>query len=111
MLFLSARIARSTANLVASSNPLYSWQVIVVALGGAGTSGVDDVLLGADVVGRVIVVDGRVDVEVEVPGWVVIATLPAVVRSQPLTRPMKMTAAKITGTCVLILATLGARAT
>ena len=77
-------------------------------MGGAGTSEVD-VLLGADVVGRNIVVDGRVDVEV--PGWVVIATLPAVVRSQPLTRPMKMTAAKITGTCVLILATLGARAT
>jgi len=78
-------------------------------LGGAGTSEVDDVLLGAEVVGRDVVVDGRADVEV--PGWVVIATVPPVVRSQPVVTPRKMTAAAMTPRCVLILATLSARAT
>jgi hypothetical protein len=40
------------------------------------------------------------------PGWVVIATVPGVVRSQPAVRPARITAAKATQTCVLIRATI-----
>jgi hypothetical protein len=45
------------------------------------------------------------------PGWVVCATAPSVVREHPVARPTKISAAAVTRRCVLICATIGARAT
>jgi hypothetical protein len=36
------------------------------------------------------------------PGWVVIATVPGVVRSQPTVTPARISAAPATQTCILI---------
>ena len=65
---------------------------MVVAFDGAGTS---DVLGGADVLVRDVVVG--VDVDVAPPGSVVIATDPSVVRTQAA-RPRHMTAVATTRT-------------
>ncbi|WP_424746241.1 hypothetical protein [Mycobacterium sp.] len=67
---------------------------MVVAFDGAGTS---DVLSGADVLVRDVVVGGEVDVDVAPPGSVVIATDPSVVRTQAAS-PRHMTAVATTRT-------------
>src|SRR3954466_8240816 len=99
-----------TASRVASSSLLNSLHVMVSALGGAGTTGTS-VFLGKPGIGRsgmgmpgnpgtvvgVPVVDG-----IGGPGWVVIATVPGVVRSQPVARPARINAVAATQTCVLI---------
>lgn len=62
---------------------------------GIGKLGFDgDVLRGAEVNGG--------------PGWVVMATVPGVVRSQPVVNPKTTNAIAATHTCVLISATIGA---
>ena len=101
--FSSSRIARTTAFCAASSKPMNSLQVIVNALPGAGAPEVGDVLVGADVVGRDVV--GRV---VAGPGWVVIATLPGTVRSQPGQRPRPTTAAATANRRMRICETINA---
>jgi hypothetical protein len=53
-----------------------------------------------------VVVGVRVVEVIGGPGWVVIATVPGVVRSQPAVRPPRINAAKATETCVLIPATI-----
>src|ERR1700752_3689923 len=111
-----ARIARMTASRVASSSLLNSLHVMVSALGGAGTTGTS-VFLGNPGIGMfgmgIPGSPGTVDCGVLVvgvliggPGWVVIATVPGVVRSQPTVRPARINAAKATQTCVLIPATI-----
>ena len=52
--------------------------------------------------GTVVVGVLVVDVSIGGPGWVVIATVPGVVRSQPAVRPARISAAPATQTCVLI---------
>ena len=100
-----------TASLVASSSLVNSLHFMVSALGGAGTTGTL-VFLGNPGIGMFgmgmpgnpgTVVIGVFVVEViGGPGWVVIATVPGVLRSQPTVRPVRISAATATQTCVLI---------
>jgi hypothetical protein len=87
---------------------------MVSALGGAGTTGTLVFLgnpgigmFGIGMPGKPGIVVGLVAVElIGGPGWVVIATVPGVVRSQPAVTPARISAvgtlAMATQTCVLI---------
>ena len=77
-------------------------QVIVIAPGGAGTSEVDEVLVP---LGRDVGVDAVVDVGVEPPGSVVIATEPPVVLTHAA-RPRHMTAVATTRSGMTISSTI-----
>ena len=104
-----------TASRVASSSLLKSLQVIVSALGGAGTTGTSvffgkpgNGMLGIGMPGSpgIVVLGARVDVSGG-PGSVVMATVPGVERSQPAIRPARIRAAPATAkTWVLIPATI-----
>jgi hypothetical protein len=106
-----ATISSMTAVWVSGSRPLYSSHVIVREFDGAGT--LDEVrgdeVLGDDVRGDDVL--GR-DVErgVLMPGSVVIATVPGVVRSQAVIPAASTIDAPAIRTRVLIWATIGARA-
>jgi uncharacterized protein (TIGR03086 family) len=95
------RISFTTASRVGSSSLTKSLHVIVSAPGGAGTSDVEVVIVR----GRVAVVDAVVDVGVEPPGSVVIATEPPVVLTHAA-RPRHMTAVATTRTGMAIPPTL-----
>jgi hypothetical protein len=87
-----------------------SLHFIVSAFGGAGTTGTS-VFLGNPGIGMSgmgmpgnpgTAVGVRVVDVIGGPGWVVIATVPGVVRSQPVVRPTRISAAPAIQTCVLI---------
>lgn len=99
-----------TARRVASSRPVNSLHVMVSALGGAGTTGTL-VFLGKPGIGMfgigipgnpgMVVVGIRGFDVIGGPGSVVIATVPGVVRSQPVARPARISAtAAVTRTFV-----------
>lgn len=97
--FSELRISSMTAVFPASSRSTYSEQVTPSAPPGGGAS--DDVrgveVRGDDVVGR-----DDVDVLVDGPASVVIATVPGVVRSQPAMAPATTNVAAATRTRNLI---------
>lgn len=91
-----------TASRVASSRPLNSLHVIVSALGGGGTTGTS-VFLGKLGIGMfgigipgnpgIVVVGTRGAEVIGGPGCVVMATVPVVVRSQPVAKLTRISAA------------------
>jgi hypothetical protein len=110
-----ATISSMTAVWVSESRPLYSSHVIVREFDGGGT--LDEVrgdeVLGEEVLGEDVRGDDVDGVELRAvlaPGWVVIATVPGVLRSQAVMPAASTSAAPAIKTRVLIWATIGAHA-